>query len=326
MSASSLERIADLEARERELEEQSSRLAKQKAETEVLLCELEAQRIELDEAKSAGTTQNAEDSDKANQVRLEQSARIQDLERELAAAKSKAGGSEKFEGEIRDLRTKLQEANELVAEKDFILEQRNRELAQAKEQLESIASNASVEDLESERRLIEIEKHKLREKIDEYESDKQELEEQRSKLQREISVEKRDAEISLREMQTQIKEEQLKLQVQKAQLEDEMRKFDQAKQNFQEDVQDLQSRQNELKRMEEHLKRLQKDIDNSVASASNALPSRNQSSTNPGTGDSSSSPSPKANEDKNAPDTWAKPVVDSKTGRGPLRIGKKSSF
>ncbi|MEM9160188.1 MAG: response regulator [Verrucomicrobiota bacterium] len=324
-----LERAADLDEKERELEERASKISKQKVSVEIQLAELDAQRIEFEEMRSSvssnpptsGEAQEQLDlaQQKANEARLDYEAQIQDLRKELEQIKSSSGSSEKLESENRQLREELHGAREDVAEKEFLLSQKENELSS----LQSSASNASIEELEEEKRLLEIEKFKMQEKLDRLELEKRSLDEDHGKKAREIQVEKRDAEISLREMQHRIKEEQLKLQAQQGQLKDEMRQFEQAKQNFQEDVQELQRKQTELSQVEARLRKLEEEAQNG-----NALPSSAPSDI-PSVG---SAPfTPKSEEAKNPndnakdPKSWSKPPMGG-GGRGPLRIGRKSSI
>ena len=331
VSGDYLEKNAELEEREAELKELSERISKQKVDVETQLAELDAQRIEFEEQK-----QNASDGESAlsTEERLDYQAQVQDLEQKLISVKANSGKTEKLEKDIVGLRQELHDAKEANVEKDFIIEQRSRELERVGQEKDLVAANSlEVEKLEEEKRLLEIEKFKLQEKLSDIEREQHELVEQQGKMEREIHVEKRDAEISLREMQTQIKEEQLKLKVEQAKFQEEMRQFEQAKSNFQEDIEDLQTRQKELSRLEKSLERMKQDIEKG-ASAS-ALPSSKQ-----GEGKSikpepeskkeekkkEPAEEPKADEDKKKPDTWTKPPEAKKSGRGPLRIGRKSSF
>ncbi|EDY82014.1 response regulator receiver domain protein [Verrucomicrobiia bacterium DG1235] len=340
------ERASELDERERKLQEMSTKLSQQKFEVESQLAELEAQQIEFEEAqKDAGPigggaeiSNEQLDAERAafNSQRLDLQARIQDLERDLAVAKTNASSSEDLQQDIASLKEKLQDSTELVAEKDFIIEQRDRELESLKSDAAQNASNLQVEELEESKRLLEIERHKLTEKIDQFELEKRLAEESHAKNQREIQVERRDAEVSLRELQNTIKEEQLKLKVDQANVREEMRQFEQARQNFQEDVQELQSKQAELRKMEAYLNQKEEGIKNGI-SAENTLPKPDLSALEPIQSDSkppqepaiesaeADAPAPSAEEPKK-PESWGKPNMDKKSGRGPLRIGRRSSF
>ncbi|MDQ8179591.1 response regulator [Pelagicoccus sp. SDUM812005] len=336
-----LERAAELDERERKLKETSARLSQQKFEVESQLAELEAQQIEFEEAQKEAlpngggadiSNQELEDERaKFNEIRLDLQATIQDLQRELEVVKSKASSNEGLQAELVSLREKLQDAKEAIAEKDFIIEQRDRELESLKANLETTASNLQVEELEDAKRLVEIERHKLQERIDQLELEKRISDEKHAKDQREIQVERRDAEISLREMQNAIKEEQLKLKVEQATLRDEMRQFEQARTNFQEDVQELQNKQAELKKMEAYLHQMEESIKANGVMAENTLPKPDSSAFEP---IQTSAPQPAVEQAPGAakpeaakkPENWGKPDMEKKAGRGPLRIGRRSSF
>ncbi len=340
------ERAAELDERERKLKETSARLSQQKFEVESQLAELEAQQVEFEEAQKDATPSAGgadisnqeleEERSKFNAMRLDMQATIQDLERELVVVKSNASSSEDLKTEIANLREKIQDANEAIAEKDFIIEQRDRELETLKADLEKNASNLQVEELEDAKRLVEIERHKLRERIDQLELEKRIADEKHQKDQREIQVERRDAEISLREMQNAIKEEQLKLKVEQAKLQDELRQFEQARTNFQEDVQELQSKQAELRKMEAYLNQMEESIKANGVMAENTLPKPDSSAfepiqtTTPSPAAASSGPAVEQGDAKpevaKKPENWGKPDMEKKAGRGPLRIGRRSSF
>ncbi len=332
VSGDYLEKTAELDEKEAQLNDLSERISKQKVEVETQLAELDAERIEFEELKQSG---DGGESVLSTEERLDLEAQIQDLEHKLASMKASSGNSEKLEKDLLKLRQELQEAKELNIEKDFIIEQRNKELEKVGHEKDEVAANSlEVEKLEEEKRLLEVEKFKLQEKLNDIEREQHELVEQQGKMEREINVEKRDAELSLREMQAQIKEEQLKLQVQQAQFQEEMRQFEQAKQNFQEDIEDLQSRQKELSKLEKSLERMKQDIEKEVSSS--ALPSSSKEakkSVAKKTAKKEEKPAEdaeeqelEASEDKTKPDTWTKPPEAKKSGRGPLRIGRKSSF
>lgn len=339
------ERALRLDERELKLKEMSNKLSQQKFEVESQLAELEAQQVEFEEAqKDAGLNSsgvgpsNAElDQERAtaNEARLELEATIQDLQRELAIAKGEAGNSEQIGAELASLREKLQDSTELLAEKEFIIEQRDRELQDLKAQAETTASNPQLEELEESKRLVEIERHKLRERIDQLELEKRLSDEKHQKDQREIQVERRDAEISLRELQNTIKEEQLKLKVGQASLHEEIRQFEQARTNFQEDIQELQSKQAELRKMEAYLNQMEQSIKANGLMAENALPKPDSSALDPIESSSmqfsAQANSLESNEkskpaEGTSPEKWGKPDMDKKAGRGPLRIGRRSSF
>lgn len=338
------ERAAELDERERKLKETSSRLSQQKFEVESQLAELEAQQIEFEEAQKdvapitegAGiSNQELEDErTKFNNLRLDMQATIQDLERELVVVKSSAASNEDLKDEIRNLREKNQDSSETIAEKNFIIEQRDREIENLRANMETTASNVQVEELEDAKRLVEIERHKLQERIDQLELEKRISDEKHSKDQREIQVERRDAEISLREMQNSIKEEQLKLKVEQASLREELRQFEQARTNFQEDVQELQDKQAELKKMEAYLNQMEQSIKANGVMAENTLPKPENSAFEPikttNTPDaepaSAGMESSSKLEEPKKPENWGKPNLEKKAGRGPLRIGRRSSF
>lgn len=351
------ERILELDQRERSLRELSSRIAQQKVELETEIGELEAQKIELEEARKevkdnldanpaalySLNKEFEEERAKMNAKRIELEGRVRELESELQEGSREPREEDlftiqKLEGEIQDLK-------DSVSEKDFIIQQRDRELAEARENIST--GGPLAEELEQTRRLLEIEQHKLREKVERYEQDKRDLEESHVKKQRELQVERRDAEISLRELQNNIKEEQLKLKVEQAQLREEMRQFEQAKQNFQEDVQDLQSKQAELKKMEAYLQKMEQTIKSGASQS--ALPKPDTAAAmapfQPKTPDVSEDieseaekrrrsnidasiegPPAKTAEDQEKPDSWDKPDFNKKAGRGPLRIGRRSAF
>lgn len=363
------ERIAKLDEREKSLKALSQKISLQKVEFETEMAELEAQKIELEEARKEVKdnldanpaalyqlnrefeTERAEN--KRRQAQLED--RIQELQDELEAARQQLESSA-GEDEIRRLSNELQDAQDQIAEKDFIVKQRDRELEDLRSQLETGGPRA--EELEQERRLIEIEKHKLQERLDRFELERRDFQDTSDKRQREIQVERRDAEISLREMQNAIKEEQLKLKVEQATLKEDMRQFEQARQNFQEDVQELQSKQAELRKMEAYLQQMEQTIKSGAASHQATLPKPDNAAMEPFT-PSSISPAhqplqsgpaapaaPAFQAPENAgpapapeqaqpprpagtpedPNSWSKPDFDKKSGRGPLRIGRRSSF
>ena len=342
------ERSSELDERERKLKEMSAKLSQQKFEVESQLAELEAQQIEFEEAqKDSRATAGAEISSEAldqeraefASQRLEMQAIIQDLKQKVEILKANASGSEELQSEIKHLRGKLQDASEQISEKDFIIEQRDRELSDMKSRVDGIADNPRVEELEDEKRLVEIERHKLQERIDQLELEKRLFEESHEKSQREILVERRDAEISLRELQNTIKEEQLKLKVDQATLKEDMRQFDQARTNFQEDVEELQSKQAELKKMEAYLNQMERSIQANGKMAESALPKPEATAFEPL---QTSQPSPssdaetaspignpttsKPEAETKKPEDWGKPNMEKKAGRGPLRIGRRSSF
>lgn len=341
------ERAAELDKKELRLKEMSAKLSQQKFEVESQLAELEAQQVEFEEAQkdarpAAGGAEisNAElDEERAsfNALRLDLQAQIQDLQRNLEISKQSTSNTEELERELANLREKLQDSVELLAEKDFIIEQRDRELETLKADLELRASNQSVDELEDEKRLIEIEHHKLKEKRDQFDREKRLAEEAHIKNQREIQVERRDAEVSLREMQNGIREEQLKLKVDQASVREEMRQFEQAKQNFQEDVQELQNKQAELRKMESYLSQMEETLKATGRATEHTLPKpestafeplqTNTAQTTPEveTSHQAETPQTDSGEPKD-PNQWGKPDMDKKAGRGPLRIGRRSSF
>lgn len=357
-SASLIERMSELDKREKSLEELSARVSKQKVLVETELAELEAQRFEIEEARKdleltaarstpsadGSTTLEAEqlkaqleaEAERYNTLRLDYEARIHDLERAVEKAKARSPDDE---GKLIALSMELQEARETIAEKDFVIDQQERKLATAMEQKGSV-SNAAMEELESEKRLLEVEKFRLQEKLDQLHLEKRQIEEAHSKNQRELQVERRDAEVSLRELQNQVKEHQLKLKVDQAQFQEEVRRFEQARQNFQEDIQDLQQKQNELRKLEAFLRQREQSMGTPAANALPAseeapdlsvldarLGSSHSQAPSPATAlTSEAAPQSQHPEEEGAPDKWAKPNFDKKAGRGPLRIGRRSSF
>lgn len=338
------ERSAELDERERRLKEMSTKLSQQKFEVESQLAELEAQQIEFEEAqKDSGVSLGADISNEALDQeradfaaqRLEMQATVQDLERKVEVLKANASGTEELQNELNAFREKLQDAKEAIIEKDFIIEQRDRELSELKAKFEGIADNQRVEEIEDEKRLVEIERHKLQERIDQLELEKRLFEESHEKSQREILVERRDAEISLRELQNTIKEEQLKLKVDQATLKEEMRQFEHARTNFQEDVQELQSKQAELRKMEAYLNQMERSIQANGKMAEATLPKPDNTALEPletsqpaaeTTIQQTGSPNAQPEAETPKPEGWSKPDMEKKAGRGPLRIGRRSSF
>ena len=367
--AGAIERLVQLDERERALKALSSKISLQKVELETEIAELEAQKIELEESRkemkdsldanpAALYALNKEfeaERARAARARAESDARVRELEAELEAARAQLEDNTSEE-EIRRLANELQDAKDKIGEQDFIIQQRERELAELRDQLETGGPRA--EENEQERRLVEIEKHKLQERFERFELERRDFEDTRVKHQRELQVERRDAEISLREMQNAIREEQLKLKVEQASLKDEIRQFEQARQNFQEDVQELQSKQAELRKMEAYLQQKEQTIKTGAENLSASLPRPEASAMEPFKPQSISAappaaqpaagpaltqapvnyepvPAPQAapspegprpQQTPGEPDTWTKPDFDKKAGRGPLRIGRRSSF
>lgn len=342
------DRAATLDERERTLKALSTKISLQKVGVETEMAELEAQQIEFEEAQkdaNAETSSESEDFTEErialNSARLELEARIQDLERNLDEEKQKVSPQLIDEESLLELREALQDSKDTVDEKNFLIQQREQELENLKGRQDGLAENTQIEELEQDKQLLEIEKFKLQEKLDRIDLEKRDLDASHNKHQREIQVERRDAEISLREMQTVIKEEQLKQKVEHANLKEEQRSFDLARQNFQEDVQDLQAKQAELRKMESYLQEKEQSIN---AGAATSLPERPDSSamepfkatsTPPQAAESidtnlpSSEPTQPNGEGPNepsSPDKWSKPDFEKKAGRGPLRIGRRSSF
>ncbi len=361
-SAKTLQREAEIDLREAKMAETMNRFSKQRAEFEVKISELEDLKYLIDEQQAKGYGPNGDtaqyeeelkqlrqDKDhslqKFNEKRLELEAKIHDLSRELEVSKNKGQSINKMETQIFDLRSELQDTKEKIAEKDFVIKQRDSQLEKIQD-VEATAPHPEVEEIEEAKRLFEIEKFKLQEKLDRFEMDRRDFDRDHEKNRRELQVERKDAEISLREMQTQIKEDQLNLHVESATFQDERRQFQQAKQNFQEDIQDLQQRQSELKSYEEKLKQYEQDMGSSSNSALPESPEAMnemselreipaKSNTNEENASSRSdlgiNAEPKQqpkdpNEDNKKPDTWGKPPEAQKGVRGPLRIGRRSSF
>ena len=331
-SAEVVTKIAELEEREKAIDERAARLAKQRAEIEIQLADLEAQQMELEEIQqNQGSGEAAPAGDphlqekfedlqqqlkialsQSNEEKLDLEAKIQNLQRELSNAQSASSNTEELEQTIIELRRELSDTRETLAARESELENQPQ-------------VDAGVEELEQEKRLLEIEKFKLQEKLDAIESEKHAIEEEHGKRQREITVEKRDAEVSLRELQTKIKEEQLKLQVDQANFKEEMRQFNQAKENFQEDISELQRRQKDLQVFEERLQQMKKDVESGKTAA---LPNSTQSASAEATVEQAhpASSSETNKDDKFDPDTWKKPPFRKKGSRGPLKIDRNSSF
>ncbi|OUW19808.1 MAG: hypothetical protein CBD18_00160 [Opitutales bacterium TMED158] len=344
-SADYVERQTQMRELEARLMDREAKIAKQKAEAEILMADLEERQFEMEEnghvSVDKGATEIQKTLDAAqlewNATRLDLEAQITDLNRELERAKVSSNDSESIKDALRDANEVLQESKEEIAEKDFILEQRDKEIEKLKEQLEvGQVAIQTIEDLEEAKRQLEIGQFKLQEDTDKFEQAKRSFEEDIEKRQRELDVNKRDAEVSLRELQNQVKEEQLKLKVEEATFKDEVRQFEQAKQNFQEDIQDLQSRESDLKQFEDQLKQMKSDLDDvralprgasePAAKESNApestAPPPVQTEANPISRQNNAPPAPEGpKDDKFAPKTWNKPPRKSKNGRGPLRIG-----
>lgn len=348
-STETLERITDLEEREKKLKERETRIAKQKAEAEIMLSDLEERQFEIEEkglapAADNGVSEIQKKLDSAqlewNGTRLDLEAQITDLNRELAKAKVASTNLEEHEEILRATNESLQKAKETIAEKDFILDQRSKEIEKLKDEIELRVSNLDMEGLAEEKRLLEIERFKLQEKADKLDEGQKTFDDEFSKRQREIEVNKKDAEVSLRELQNKVKEEQLKLQVDQASFKEEFRQFEQAKQNFQEDIEDLQNKQNELKQFEDQLKRMQSTLDQeektlpkhvpnewkTAEESSDSTPSRDSQFHNetPVESKENLSEEGSTNDDKREPKTWKKPPRKRKGNRGPLRIGRLS--
>jgi len=334
------ERTASLDNKERQLKEMSQKLSQQKFEVESQLAELEAQQVEFEEAQKDGGFGSSESEGEVREQlaakdaqQQEMEVRIRDLERELEQA---SGNREEEEAAAEELQAQIQDLNEQISEKAFIVQQRDREIESLKSESADKASNADMAELEEAKRLIELEKFKLAERRDQFDIEKRIFEESQSKSQKEILVERRDAEISLRELQNTIKEEQLKLKVDQATLKEEMRQFEQARQNFQEDIQDLQQKQTELKKLEAYLQQMEKSIESKGKLAQVSLPRHEEATDTPELGmhqgetpppaqGTAPSPIPGDNPPKR-PEDWSKPDLGKKAGRGPLRIGRRSAF
>lgn len=349
-SADYVERQSLLKEQETRLKERESKIAKQKAEAEILLADLESRQFELEEENGhAPTGEGAAEVQRKldafqldwNANRLDLEAQITDLNRELAQAKVSSSKSKRHEEELRAINESLRDSNEAIAEKDFILGQRTKEIEKLKTKLEvGQVAIQTIEDLDEEKRLLEIERFKLQEKTDKYEEDQLAFDNEFEKRQREIEVNKRDAEVTLRELQNRIKEKQLTLKVDQASFKDEARQFDQAKRNFQEDIEDLQSKQSELKQFEDQLKQMKNDMEDgnrSLPSHPERAPAQ-ESPPEPKVGSKKEEPAqpiptvarhgntppeePKWSDDKNEPKTWNRPPKNRRgSNRGPLRIG-----
>lgn len=342
-SADYVERQTQLKELEARLKERETKIAKQKAETEIMLSDLESRQFEIEENGQAPSGKDAPELQQKldfaqmewNGTRLDLEAQITDLNRELEQAKVSTDLSEDHQIELKNLKESLQQATEETAEKDFILDQRTKEIEKLKAQL-AVGEVAiqTIEDLEEEKRLLEIERFKIQEKADKLEEDKHSFDDQLQRSQREVEVNKRDAEVSLRELQNRVKEEQLTLKVDQAAFKDESRQFEQAKQNFQEDIADLQSKQSELKQFEDQLNQLKSNL----ADTTHTLPRHTETAPKAPSPSSEDNPEvlaqpsatqandappapPAASDDKNKPGTWNSPPKNRKGNRGPLRIG-----
>ncbi len=352
-SADYVERQAQLKEREDRLKEREAKIGKQKADAEIMLADLETRQFEIEENGPTSIDAETGETQKAiataqmewNGTRLDLEAQITDLNRDVEQAKASSNISKEIKEQLSRVEELLQQANEEVAEKEFILEQRAKEIEKLKEQLEvGQVPIQTIEDLEEEKRMLEIERFKLQEKTDKFEDANRAFEEKLESRQREIDVNKRDAEISLRELQNQVKEEQLTLKVDHAAFKDESRQFEQAKQNFQEDIEDLQSKQSELKNFEEQLKKMESSLGDAKALPRHAAPSAPKPEAEPAARPETQSreiapaeaapkpepsvaredeaPPPGPSDDKFKPDTWKGPPNKSRKGnRGPLRIG-----
>ena len=343
-----IERMAGLEEREKKLKEREARIAKQKAEAEVMLADLEARQAEAEEndgeaALASGELQRKFDAAQMewNATRLDLEAQITDLNRDLEQAKVASSGSSAQEGEIESLKESLQLSEESIAEKDFLIEQRTKEMEDLKAEIETRASNLSMEELEEAKRLLEIDRFKLQEQKDKLDEAQQSFDQDFEKRQREIEVNRKDAEVTLRELQNKVKEEQLKLASDQATFKEEFRQFEQAKQNFQEDIEELQSKQSELKQFEDQLNRMKSTLDQQENTLPKHKPSEDRgldSSNDAGreetvswdeepSSDEQSSEKTGPNDDKSNPGTWEKPPRKRrrKGARGPLRIGRSAS-
>ncbi|MCH6257428.1 hypothetical protein MLD52_12785 [Puniceicoccaceae bacterium K14] len=346
ISSERLAKLDDVEERERELVKRETKLAKQKSDLETQLGELETQRYELEEKIEQAGIGGIDNSElekeieelkkshdqmllKSNERRLEQDACIQDLERELVKAESKQAKSNEFEALAESLKSEIADLEQKASELDFVVSQKDEQIESLKQSQESSASNAPLqEELEEQKRLLHIEAFKLKEKQDRFELERSDFEKDHEKRLRELQVERRDAEISLREMQAQIKEEQLKYQVEKASFDDDKRQFGHAQENFQEDVQNLQRQQRELVAFEQELKRMKEQLQETQDAATTALPespaAMSETIMAPPVQQPESAPQ-KPSSEKGTPDNWSKPAIEKK-GRGPLRIGRRSSF
>lgn len=352
-SADYVERQSQLKEREDRLKEREAKIGKQKAEAEIMLGDLEARQFEIEEnghppsETEAAEIQKALDSAQMqwNGTRLDLEAQITDLNRDVEQAKASSNVSEEIKEELRNLQELHQQASEEVAEKEFILEQRSKEIEKLKEQLEvGQVAIQTIEDLEEEKRMLEVERFKLQEKTDKFEEANRTFDEKFESRQREIDVNKRDAEISLRELQNRVKEEQLTLKVDLASFKDESRQFEQARQNFQEDIEDLQSKQSELKNFEEQLKKMESNLGDAKAlprhtpqstaksevesreSAPADTPKAEVPQSEPSIARQDDTPPPGPSDDAFKPDTWKGPPKKSRKGnRGPLRIGGRPS-
>ncbi len=348
LSGELLERIRNLDSEEEALSERADKLAADRLGLESQIAELKTQREQFDQtveeaAKEAGVATEEVEAIKsefeeklaqANAERLEAQARIQDLETSLEKAVSEVSAEQQ---EAMDkLNEELLEAKELLSEKDFIIQQRDRELAEAIEKADS-QEKANALEIEEQKRLLEIEKSKFQEKIEQFEIERRLAEDTHEKNQREIQVERRDAEISLRELQTKIKEEQLQQKVAEANFKEEVRLFEQARNNFQEDIQELQAKQAELRKMEAYLQKMEEAAES--GQRENTLPKPDSGALDPLETKTQTAPNAKIEGEPQAdaegpagsgeakdPNAWKKPNFEKKAGRGPLRIGRRSAF
>ncbi len=75
----------------------------------------------------------------------------------------------------------LQQQKEIVAEKEFILDQRDKEIESLKAEIELRSSNLDMEALAEEKRLLEVEQFKVQEKADKLEESQKSFDDEFSK-------------------------------------------------------------------------------------------------------------------------------------------------
>jgi len=139
-SADFVERQTQLKEREQRLKEHEAKIGKQKAEAEIMFSDLEARQLEIEENGHSPSEAEAAEIQKAldsaqlewNETRLDLEAQITDLNREVERAKANSNVSQELKEELRSLQQLLQQTNEEVAEKDFIRDQRAKEIENLK--------------------------------------------------------------------------------------------------------------------------------------------------------------------------------------------------
>ena len=105
-----------------------------------MFSDLEARQLEIEENGHSPSEAEAAEIQKAldsaqlewNETRLDLEAQITDLNREVERAKANSNVSQELKEELRSLQQLLQQTNEEVAEKDFIRDQRAKEIENLK--------------------------------------------------------------------------------------------------------------------------------------------------------------------------------------------------